>query len=93
VLRNNEIGIPDQRILHAPEGAETTESHRSKKLDRAVQNEAIHIGRARGYTLDEIDHLATGDDRPRQRGRLAAFLKPAYLGNGRTPVIWAFRER
>jgi 2-dehydropantoate 2-reductase len=33
------------------------ESHRSKKLARAAQDEAIQIGRARGYKLEEIDHL------------------------------------
>jgi hypothetical protein len=54
VLGNNEIGIPNQRILHGPEGAE---SHRSKKLARAAQNEAIRIRQARGHKLEEIDHL------------------------------------
>ena len=56
VFENNEIGIADQRILYGPGGAETMESHRSKKLAQAVQNGAIHIGRARGNTLEEIDH-------------------------------------
>ena len=35
----------------------TMESHRSKQLARAAQNEAIRIGRARGYKLEEVDHL------------------------------------
>ena len=80
--RNNEIGIPDQRILHRPEGAETTGSHRSKKLARVGQSEAIRIGRARGYKLEEIDHLPPETIARACEGDLAALLRPAYLANG-----------
>ena len=59
------------------------ESHRSKKLAGAAQKESAK----RDYKLEEIDHLTSGTIARAGEGDLAALLKPAYLANGRKPVI------
>ena len=46
-------------------------------LARAMQNEAIHSGRARGYKLKEIDHLPPETIARAGEGDLAALLRPA----------------
>jgi hypothetical protein len=75
--------------LHGPEGSGNNGIHRSKNLAQAGQNEAIRIGQARGYKLEEIDHLPPETIARAAKGELAALLRPAYLGNGRKPVIRA----
>jgi hypothetical protein len=59
------------------------ESRRSKKLTGAAQKESAR----RGYKLEEIDHLPPETTPRAGDGDLAALLRPAYLGNGRKPVI------
>ena len=46
-------------------------------LARAMQNEAIHSGRARGYKLKEIDYLPPKTIARAGEGDLAALLRPA----------------
>ena len=57
VLRNNEIGNHDQRILHGPEGRENNGISQVEEASPGGAERSDPRWLSRGYKLEEIDHL------------------------------------
>ena len=65
-------------------GGEMLQSEPMRRFSTRLGSEAIRVGQAQGYQLEEILHLPTRDDRARRRGRRSGDAASATSSASRT---------